>query len=324
MSKYHKFDGIADQPEDAFRPVAGRMRLHGGGGGGDTTTTTSNVPKEVIPTYKGLVKKADDISNRPYVAYEGERVAGLNPLQQQAIDGAAGFQLPGQFDAATEAATRAGGAIGTSKFTDPGVAGSYMNPYVEQVVNRQVRDANRDFDKSFMNANAQNIVKGGLGGYRDQISRSVMQRDQGERLDDIRARGYGAAYDNASRVFTSDAGRQLDADRASAGAADSSARALAGIGQASVNAQGQIIGTQAEQGGVQQTQNQKELDTGYSDFLNQRDWDWGQLTNLRNIISGANLGSTSSTSSSSGNPLAQAGGAGLSALAAYKLFSGGG
>lgn len=295
-----------------------------GGGGGDQTVTQNNVPKEVMPQYVGAVDKAWELQNREYTPYDGQRVAGFSDLQTQAQSGAANLTTPGQFQTATDLATQAGtNGVSTGSFTDPGVAASYMNPYVDQVVGRQMREANRQFDTRQLDANTATISRGGLGGYRDQLSRSEAQRNQDMRLDDIMTQGYGAAYDNAGRMFTADAGRQLDADKASMGGALDASRTLTGIGGQQFDAQGRIINTQNTLGGQVQGLDQRYLDTGYNDFLDQRNWDWGQLANFRNIVSGINTGQTTTTTQPSGNNMGQLVGAGLSGLAAYNMGGGG-
>lgn len=291
-----------------------------GGGGGDQTVTQSNVPREAMPIYMGMLNRAQDVSNRAYTPYGGQRIADFSGLQQQAQQRAGSLTTPGQIQQGSDMVAQAGQqGVSTQRFTDPGVAQSYMNPYMDQVTGRNLREAERGFSIQEMNRTANTIKQGGLGGYRDQLMRTEARRNQDMRLDDISNAGRAAAFDNAGRMFTSDAGRQLDADRTSMTGRIQAGQTLGGLGQMQFNADRGVIDTQNQIGGEMQQQDQRGLTMGHQDFLDQRNWDMSQLANLRNIISGVNLGSTQTVSNQAGNPLTQVAGAGLSALAAYNM-----
>ena len=79
--------GMPDLDPAAFQHVGDkRIKLHGGGGGGDTTATTytSNVPDYAQQPFMNMIGQAEALTNEPYQAYPGERVAQFTPLQQQA------------------------------------------------------------------------------------------------------------------------------------------------------------------------------------------------------------------------------------------------
>jgi hypothetical protein len=235
-----------------------------------------------MPYYMGLVRRAWDESNVPYQAYEGERLAGFTPMQNQAAWQAANQQLPGQigvgsqmavgaaqqtpqqqqgYNAMSYALGQGGGAgftqgsqairagilgaaqtgptgatalgmgqhqdliqrslqagdgtgVSTQRFTAPGVAESYMDPYIRNVIDIQKREANRDFAQQSQNVRAQTGMRagvGGIGGYRDQVLQAEMNRNQAQRLDDIEAKGMQDAYARAAQQFNTDEQRLLDA-----------------------------------------------------------------------------------------------------------------
>jgi len=64
-----------------------------GGGGGSSaptqqTVTQTNIPDWAKPYATRLLGEAENLTyNQPYQSYEGQRLAGLNPLQQQAMMG---------------------------------------------------------------------------------------------------------------------------------------------------------------------------------------------------------------------------------------------
>jgi len=125
--------------------------MGGGGGGGQQQPTQTNVTNTNIPEYarpyvetmlgatqQQLFNTApnaqgglDITSVKPYTPFGAEgagmgpteqaaaqsAVAGFSPLQQQAQQGIAGLQMPGQFDAATAAAMQATqGALGAGQY----------------------------------------------------------------------------------------------------------------------------------------------------------------------------------------------------------------
>ena len=107
-----------------FMPI--RLYTGGGGGGQSTPTTnttqTSNIPDYAAPYVENMLGAAskqmyttDANGNQtgftPYTPYSNnpsDYVAGFSPLQQQAQQGAAGLQTPGQFGMATNMATASG------------------------------------------------------------------------------------------------------------------------------------------------------------------------------------------------------------------------
>lgn len=309
----------------ALTPMGNRK--YDRGGGGSSTTYTQNVPKEAMPYYMGLVERAWNESNVPYQTYQGERLAGFTPMQNQAFWQASNQQLPGQVGLGSQAAAGAmqqtpqqtqgynamnyalgqGGGTGftqgtqaiqagiagsgqtgptaatntamqqfqnlgqqslqtqspqadamreqlggltqqalqtdptaattgameqfqdlgqrsvqageqagisTQRFTAPGIAESYMDPYVRNVIDIQKREAGRDFDQQSQNVRAQTGMRagvGGIGGYRDQILQAEMNRNQAQRLDDIEAKGLQDAYARGAQQFNADEQRLLAA-----------------------------------------------------------------------------------------------------------------
>jgi hypothetical protein len=227
----------------------------GGSGGGSQTVTQTNMPAEAMPYYTEMMDRAVTESNKPYQQYEGQRVAGANPLLNKAYGMANSQQLPGQYGAASDMAYGAasptaqqtqgyammdfagsagagyadptaagnagtaamqGGINGstTGRFTDQGVASSYMNPYMQNVVDIQKQQANADFAKGSQSRAAQTAMQGGvggIGGYRDQILQSEGNKAHMTNLDNIQSAGLKASYDQAMAAYKSDEERKLAA-----------------------------------------------------------------------------------------------------------------
>ena len=280
--------GIPDLPQDAFQHVGdGKIKPQGGGGGGGSTTATqytSNVPEYAKAPFMEMIGKGVALSEAPYQAYGGERVAQFTPLQQQAYQqagqqqvagqigigsglagvasqqalGAGGF-APGQF---TPLATRApqlnyfqmGGPerVGTSTFTQPGVAGQYMSPFIEQALAPQLRELSRQADIQGTQQQAEAVSRGAFGGSRDAIMRAERERNLMQQQGDVLSRGYQSAFEQAAQQYSTDAQRQLAAAQANQGA---------GLTAAQANLQA-LLGTQqlgAQQGLQSQIANQEAL-----------------------------------------------------------------
>jgi hypothetical protein len=179
----------------------------------------------------------------PYMQYTGDRFAQFTPLQQQAMEAAGKFQVPGQmYDAsqiAKQAAERAGTAaytpasyqaqqvsvdpsrynaplmqaaqtgqqFGQQRFTAPGVAQSYMSPYIQNVVDIEKREAQRQADIARQGRGAQFARAGAFGGGRQAIENAEAQRNLAMQMGDIQSRGLQSAYDRAGQMFSSDEAR---------------------------------------------------------------------------------------------------------------------
>lgn len=132
-------------------------RLYGGGGGGGTPSTQTQV-QELPEWARGYAQeglaKAEAVASQPFQTYGGPRIAGFSPLQTQAQRAAGALGPAAQLGQATGLAGLAGteafragqytpGSFSTGSFTQPGTAGQYMSPYMEQALAPQLREAQR-------------------------------------------------------------------------------------------------------------------------------------------------------------------------------------
>lgn len=83
---------------------------------------------------------------------------------------------------------------GPGSWTEPGVAQKYMSPYMQNVVDIQKREAQRDFSKEMAKLSGQAAGMGAFGGSRAAMERAEMRRNQAQKLADIQAQGQQAAY----------------------------------------------------------------------------------------------------------------------------------
>jgi hypothetical protein len=319
--------------------------MGGGSGGGGTPTTstsyTSNLPEYARPYFERMMGRAEAESNQPYVSYQNQRIAGFTPDQSTGFEAtrniaergapevAAGTQAAG---AATLRGLASSGyqsnAIQQSAFGQP-QAEQYMSPYMNEVVNRQKAAAERDYAEGRPNREAAAIKAGAFGGYRSAIQEGVAQRGLGEKLSDIEAYGRQKAYENAQSQFERDRAASMGAQQTTEQQRLAAAQyGLSGAGLAMQGGQtlGQLgsmqqgLGLQASQalqsqGATQQAQTQKELDTAYQDFINQRDWEKQQTAYLSNILRGVPVQPQQVINQyQNPNPLSQYAGLGIAGL----------
>jgi hypothetical protein len=242
-------------------------------------------------------------SNNPYTAYPHSRVAGFTPdtlAQFDATRANQGAYMPG-LTAAYDYTQTAGQTLPQFDINQ------YMNPFTQNVTDIAKREAVRQDDISRQSRDASAVGAGSFGGTRHALIEAEAGRNLGQRLSDIQMTGDMAAYQSALA--------QINADRSAAlGAGAQSARLgqlQSGLGYTDAAALGDI-------GGIQQQQEQRQLDTAYQDFLTQRDWNKGQLSFLNSLIRGtpSNAFGSNTTSTTTAPPtssLAQLGGLGLTA-----------
>jgi len=108
---------------------------------------------------------------------------------------------------------------GPKSWTDQGTAAQYMSPYMQNVVDIQKREANRDFAKQMARLDAQAVGAGAYGGSRNALERSEARRAQAQRLGDIQAQGQQQAYQSGMGQFSAEQGLGLQAGQANLSAA---------------------------------------------------------------------------------------------------------
>ena len=348
-----RYDHFTMLPERAFNKVGGRVTYEGGGSAPSTPSSTQNITTSIPDWAKPYAQKTmgqasalTDMSQNPYQSYSGQKIAGLNPMQQQSYSNIQNMQAspavgagmdisanvanqaqqygqyqpqnfgnqfqgaqfnpmgiqsygnvqnpnlqnfqmqqPGdvygarargaQLNAAPEAgyagtqaaqlnaapnfsgmsfqgpqdvsamqaqaerinapslqnlSMQAAGNVGgpnlqnyqmgpaqdvsTQNFTNPDVASQYMNPYTQNVVDVQQREAQRAADIARTGRNAQAVGAGAFGGSRQAIMDAEAARNLATQKGDIQAQGLNAAYGQAQQAFQQDQARALQAQQA--------------------------------------------------------------------------------------------------------------
>ncbi len=138
--------------------------------------------------------------------------AGLGALSTQYQGGQFGnqFQAPQEYQAGRFRADR----IGTQSFAQPGTADAYMNPYMQDVVDVQQREARRASDIAGQSQQAEAVGRGAFGGSRDALMRAERERNLNTQLGSIQATGSNAAYNQAMQQFNTEQQARLAAQQA--------------------------------------------------------------------------------------------------------------
>jgi hypothetical protein len=307
-----------------------------------TNQSSTNIPSWLSDYTQALIARAGMTASEPYQTYGGSRVADFSPLQRTAHSMAAGNV--GSWKGLTDQAQNAysgiiGGAgalnkaspylsAGTGSYTEQ--VGKYMDPYVNNVIDRSTQLAQQKLEEQLMPAIKGNFIKAGAYGSAGQ------QRATGRALRDVtgeiqsQARAaLSDAYQSGADLHGAEAMRQIQAGQIAGGlgsddlnrqmAAGQNSGALAQMIQ---QMQGRDMAGLAAAGAEQQGQSQRHLDTAYQDFERQRDYPRQNLDWMSSIIRGVPYSSTTQ-STGQGPSAAGYGPSGVSQLASlYSLYEG--
>jgi hypothetical protein len=288
---------------EPFGESATQKKLGGGyvaGGGGSSpapsapttqTVTQSNIPDWAVPYATQLLGKAQavtDTSQNPYQQYQGNRIAGFTPLQQQAQENVSNMQVAPQVGQAANMAgvSGIGGLLAGQNYqnmaTNPSAIASYMSPYQQNVTDWQKQQAVMDYGRALPGRQAQAVGAGAYGGSRQAIVESEAQRNLQNQLAGIQATGTQNAFQNAQQAQQFGAGLGLQG----LGLAGQQAANLANIGQTGYGQQMGINAAQQQAGAQQQALAQQGLTQAYQDFLNQQRYPYQQLGFMSDILRG--------------------------------------
>lgn len=142
--------------------------------------------------------------------------------------------------------------VGTQDYTGGNVA-KYMDPYMQQVVGVQQREAQRQSDIAGTQEAGQAVKQGAFGGSRAGLLEAERQRNLATQLGNIQATGSQAAFQNAQQQFNTQQQRELSAQQANQ--------------QAGLTTGGQNLAAQL---GVQQLGTQAGLQTAFANLNNQQ------------------------------------------------------
>jgi hypothetical protein len=286
--------------------------------------TQVSIPDYAKPYVENLLGQAQaytDPNARPYEQYMGDRVAQFSPLQRQAYENAGLMQTAPQLQDATALAGMSGlGALNTQYTFNPAdfnkafsgattrdaqgnvTGNTMMNPYMQNVVERQQQDATRQAAIAGQAQQAQAARSGAFGGSGDYLMRGQAAGNLARQKGDIQAQGLNNAYQQAMQQFN--AQNQLNAQQQQFGAglglqglqtANQAAQNLGNLGNTQYQQNMGINQMQNQYGGQQQQQVQNVLNNQYQDYLNYQNYPYKQMGFMSDMLRGLPLTQQSGT-----------------------------
>jgi len=258
------------------------------------TVTQTSIPdyaKPYVETLLGKAQAVTDINQNPYQQYQGERVAGFTPMQQQAFQGIANLQPSEQLAQGTQLSGMAGlgglmaGQNYAQQATNPYAQQAYMSPYIQNALQPQLQEMQRQYDITGQQEKGRATAAGAFGGTRQALMQAENERNKNMAMNQAIGSGYQSAFDRAQQAqqFGANLGLQ------GLGQAGASAATLGQLGQGQYGQQMGILGAQQQAGQQQQALNQQQLATAYQDFLNQQNYPYKQLSFMSDILRGMPL-----------------------------------
>ena len=239
---------------------------------------------------QGLITRASQVAGQPYQSYSGPRIAGLDPLQTGAIQGADDY-IPGVnnvFSGAQNSLSDAGNLF------DQGEFDQFMSPYTTGVVDRIADLGKRNLtEKLLPEINDTFIRAGQFGSSRNEDFTLRALRDTNESILGQQATALENAQKSAMDAYTGSKTRQLQ-----------SGQALGALGQMMGGESRDQLTKMLELGGVNQAQQQKNLDLAAQDFEQQVAYPQKMLEMLNSIIRGygGSLGQTTTSYKATPSP----------------------
>ena len=288
-----------------------------------TTTNTNSIPAELLPYATKMLNTAQGLtqeSYKPYSTNAGDYVAPFSPLQQTAQTSATNLQTPGQFAPASTMAGLSGvgsmmaGQNYQNQATDPNSIGAYMSPYIQNVMQQQGREINRNYDITGAQQQGQATQAGAFGGSREALMAAENDRNRNMALNKMQAEGLQNAFQqaNTNQQFGSTLGLQ------GYGQGVQAAGQLGQLGTGQLAAETGVINTQNTIGGQQQAQQQQAINQSVLNYQNAQQYPYMQLGFMSDLIRGTPTGNTTQTQYQAQPGMAsQIGGLAATGLGAY-------
>jgi hypothetical protein len=257
-----------------------------------TTTQASTLSAWAGPYVTNMLGKTQAVANLPYAMYGGALTAGPSQLQNQAFSGVAGLTLP---DSVTDynPMQYSSGLPGTSATNPFGVGDtqSYMNPYLQGVLDPQLREARRQADITRVNNAGRLTQQGAFGGARQAILEAEGDRNLGQLQSDITGKGYANAWDKALEQQMGTAKLGLAAQEGTDRSRQFGANLGMDQGKFGIASLDQMMKAGEQQRGIEQ----QGLSADYAEFARQRDYPQEMLKFQQSMLQGLPIDARTTT-----------------------------
>ena len=243
-----------------------------------TQTVTTRLPEfqeqyiaDLLKSAQNLFLPVDQGGKGLTMPFVEQQLAGLPEGQQQAISSA--LSGVGAFQPFLE---QAQGAIGeAAELMSPDAYKQFMDPYLDDVVQRAQADIGRQGQIQGRSADAAAVNQGAFGGSRSAVLQGEIGRNTLEQQARTGERLRSAGFTQASQLAQQAAGQKLK-----------EAQGMAGLGQLGQQLGTQDINTLLGIGGLQQGQAQQALNLAQQNTLAQQQLPFQQLGFLGDIFRG--------------------------------------
>ena len=282
----------------------------------DTKVQNTNLPDYAEPYVKNMLEatqrqlyQMDNQGNitgfnkyNPYSTNMNDYVAGLSPMQQQASQGVAGLQMPGQYGQASGLAGMSGmGSMGTAgqmanagnnynqMATNPYATQAFMNPYIQASLNPQLDEIRRQYGINQTNQMSNATKQGAFGGSREALMASENNRNMNMGMNQAIGQGYNSAFQAAQQAQQFGANLGLQGQQgalAGYGQMNAAANTLGNLGQQQLQGQQNIYNQQNQFGQQQQQLEQTKINQAIQNYANEQQYPMMQLGMMSNMTRG--------------------------------------
>jgi hypothetical protein len=241
-------------------------------GGKVKTRTQDTTPQYIRDQNIANIALANQIAAKPYTAYAGQRIANLNPFQQQAADAAGALGQSGQ--GLAQRGFNLLGGIGSAADR----ISAYQNPFTNEVIDRSMSDLERQRQITGTADSAKAVAAKAFGGSRQAVQNALTNeayaRQAGDMSANLRYQGFNTAL----------------------GAAQQDVQQQQGLAQALQAAGYGALGQAGQAGDFLRGFNQQGLDQAYGDFLDKENYDLKRLGILQSAVQNAPFQTSTSQS----------------------------
>jgi hypothetical protein len=289
------------------------------GGSPSTTTQISEVklPAWVEEAAKSNYEFAKNVANRPLTQYEGARVADTSNMTNQAYSllsknvGIADPMYKDAYSMLQRAGTELDPEFEKARKIYEGTTGpwdvnQYLNPFIGEVENRAIDNANRSLQGQLSAIGDKAKAAGAFGGSRAAVESGVTRAEGTRGIGDLSAQLRKQGFDTATANLLADrASKQAGAAGILSGATAQqkgwleTASGLQGLGTARQDSLMKDVTGLMTGGAQEQAQRQKQIDADMEKFYEARDYPMQQLNTLLASLGMSPHGQTETTTKTS-------------------------
>jgi hypothetical protein len=244
------------------------------GGSSGASTQQQQLDPQIKAMWTDLVGKANAEFARPAAGYNGEMVAGLNPVQQQ---GVAAAQAAATDPAAKHYLDSANDAFqnvnDVSATTGAQGMGAYKDHYTNDVVDATLADIEQQRQRAINGNSSTATLQGGEGaasGSRAGVSDSLTNEAALKQAAMTAAQLRSAGFNTEASLGQTDADRALQANIADNSSSLATGAALQGLGVAQSGLDTNAASTLLNAGGQAQATKTAQDQAAYQEFLRQQ------------------------------------------------------